>query len=363
MSDSVRRSGALLVATLVAATFALTGAQAATDDGRELLAADELRIGDLDVPIHERFLYRANNDDANPLVGGFIHGVQRVEGGTVLYYSVGQATGTGDRFTGNRAFENSTTPYGIGYAVDMRLLDTTDLVAYRPMAAGSETFAVLRSDLDGELGEFRVGMAVFPPLAEDVTTVSVIMGYGMAVGDVPVEDGPLEPVADETAPLLGEGWPAVPAASALSAADPDAFTTSLTRRTGDAGGATQTDESPEEVTATLDANVLFAFDSADLSAEAVGALADIAADIAQRGTGDVVVTGYTDSQGSSSYNQTLSEERAAAVVAELQGSAGDAVTFTAVGRGAADPVATNETEAGQQLNRRVTVVYQIEGDA
>lgn len=355
----LRRRRAALVAGAVAATLLLVPGAHATTDLEQLTEADTVRVGGVDLPIHERFVYHENNDDRRPAVGGFVHGVRRVEGGTVLYYSIGQAAGTGDQYRGG-GFDTVTGVYRRATAVDMRLLDTVDLVAYQPMATESETFAVRTADLASQPGQLRVGMSVFPPLPEDLETVSVIMGYGMAVGDVPIEDGPLEPVGDEAAPLLGEGWPAIPAPSLLAEADATQFMTSLTRRTTDLESATQTAESTEAVTLTLDANVLFAFDSADLSEAARATLADVAADIRERGEGEVVVTGYTDSQGSSSYNQALSEDRAAAVVAELEGASGDAVTFSAVGRGSRDPVADNQTEEGRQLNRRVTVTYQIE---
>lgn len=205
-----RRGTALMVGALAATLVLAPGAYAKTDL-QELTETDSLRIGATEVPIHERFVYHENNDDERPAVGGFVHGVRRVDGGTVLYYSIGQAAGTGDLYRGG-GFDTATGVYRRGSAVDMRLLDTADLVAYQPMASDSETFAVRAADLASQPGQLRVGMAVFPPLPEGLETMSVIMGYGMAVGDVPVEDGLLEPVGDEAAPLLGEGWPAVPTA-------------------------------------------------------------------------------------------------------------------------------------------------------
>lgn len=70
----------------------------------------------------------------------------------------------------------------------------------------------------------------------------------------------------------------------------------------------------------------------------------------------IQVEGHTDSVGTDEYNQKLSEARAGSVREYLsgQGVSGDAVT--AVGFGKADPVASNDTAAGRQKNRRVEMV-------
>ena len=126
-------------------------------------------------------------------------------------------------------------------------------------------------------------------------------------------------------------------------------------------GTATTEESPKQVATTLNANVLFATNSAELSGEAQGVLATVAADIRERGTGQVVVTGHTDSDGSDASNQVLSEQRANSVLAVLQPASGPGVTFVAVGKGESEPVASNGTDEGKQQNRRVTVVYSIKG--
>ena len=70
----------------------------------------------------------------------------------------------------------------------------------------------------------------------------------------------------------------------------------------------------------------------------------------------IEVEGHTDSVGSDSLNQTLSERRSGAVRDYLtqQGLATDAVT--AKGFGKTRPVATNDTAVGRQQNRRVELV-------
>lgn len=67
----------------------------------------------------------------------------------------------------------------------------------------------------------------------------------------------------------------------------------------------------------------------------------------------VRVGGHTDSVSSDAFNLRLSQERAQAIVDYLVGAGVDADRLVAVGYGERDPVASNETETGRALNRRV----------
>ncbi|MFC0714273.1 OmpA family protein [Cellulomonas biazotea] len=352
----MRRVVGMVAAALVAATL-LSGASPASDDGG--LPSGVVRVDGQDVPVLGSFVYHQRNVDTNPEIRGLVHGVRRVDGGTVLYYSIGWADDA--PFDGHLAFPDSSSPYKILHATDVQLVDPAGLVAYRPLATTEKTFTSSSTDLDSEGGELRVGWAVFPELPAGVTEVQVDMAYGTAAGTVSVEDGALEPVGKDPAPYVGEGWPALPTAAELAAADPASRTFPLVRRSEDLAGTAKIEESPENVAVTLDANVLFASGSAELTPEATQTLSTVAADIAARGTGEVVVTGHTDSDGSDAFNQTLSEQRAQAVLGVLQPASGSNVTFAAVGKGEAEPVAPNDSDAGKQANRRVTIVYGVEG--
>jgi outer membrane protein OmpA-like peptidoglycan-associated protein len=70
----------------------------------------------------------------------------------------------------------------------------------------------------------------------------------------------------------------------------------------------------------------------------------------------LVIEGYTDSVGNNDYNMGLSERRAGAVRAYLLDQGVSSARMTASGKGASDPVASNDTAAGRQQNRRVEVV-------
>jgi outer membrane protein OmpA-like peptidoglycan-associated protein len=70
----------------------------------------------------------------------------------------------------------------------------------------------------------------------------------------------------------------------------------------------------------------------------------------------LAVEGYTDSVGGDDYNQRLSEQRGASVRDYLTGEGMATGSVTSQGFGKAQPVASNDTAAGRQQNRRVELV-------
>jgi outer membrane protein OmpA-like peptidoglycan-associated protein len=71
----------------------------------------------------------------------------------------------------------------------------------------------------------------------------------------------------------------------------------------------------------------------------------------------IIVEGHTDSVGSEAYNEELSQRRAQAVTEALRARGVPADQYQAKGLGKAYPVASNETPAGRQQNRRVEIVF------
>lgn len=279
----------------------------------------------------------------------------------MLYYSLGEPTqgvGSGKTPVYSRD-EWNPEHYGATNVASVSVVDPDGLRAYRPLSLDGEAVAVQARALEADPGRLVVAWAMLPELPQDVTRVDVMMPRGSVVADVPVDDGALEPVGTEPAPLLGEGWPAPPTPADVADADPAVSTLDLTRHVGDADGTVEVEESVEDVVVTLDANVLFDKSSSELSSSAVQELERVGADIAARGVGEVVITGHTDSDGSTSDNQTLSEERAGSVRDVLEPLGGDEVSFTATGKGESEPVASNATDEGQQQNRRVTVEFTV----
>lgn len=68
---------------------------------------------------------------------------------------------------------------------------------------------------------------------------------------------------------------------------------------------------------------------------------------------DIKIYGFTDSKGSDDYNLNLSSQRATAVKNYLASKGLVSGRFTVVGMGEAEPIATNDTDSGRSLNRRV----------
>jgi len=74
----------------------------------------------------------------------------------------------------------------------------------------------------------------------------------------------------------------------------------------------------------------------------------------------VIIEGHTDSRGADDYNMGLSQRRAQAVAEQLQTRGITTDRIQAVGRGKGFPVASNDTPAGRQQNRRVEIVFSNE---
>lgn len=100
-------------------------------------------------------------------------------------------------------------------------------------------------------------------------------------------------------------------------------------------------------------NIFFEFDKAELlpeSKEELDMLVDLLYDFPYM---EVEISGHTDNIGGEAYNAKLSEARAKAVVDYLIENKTDEKRLSFKGYGFSKPVATNETEEGRQLNRRV----------
>jgi OOP family OmpA-OmpF porin len=100
----------------------------------------------------------------------------------------------------------------------------------------------------------------------------------------------------------------------------------------------------------------FDFDSADIRPGSAPVLAELYAGLEGDPAAAIEIRGHTSSEGSDDYNQSLSERRAQSVVDDLVARGLDAGRMTAVGVGEAEPVASNNDEAGRSLNRRVEVI-------
>jgi outer membrane protein OmpA-like peptidoglycan-associated protein len=104
-------------------------------------------------------------------------------------------------------------------------------------------------------------------------------------------------------------------------------------------------------------DVLFDTDKATLKPGADSIVDRVAAFLKDNEGTKVIVEGHTDSRGSDEYNQQLSERRAESVADALAFRGIDRSRVEAVGRGKTLPVASNDTAAGQQQNRRVELIF------
>lgn len=106
--------------------------------------------------------------------------------------------------------------------------------------------------------------------------------------------------------------------------------------------------------ATMRINHLyFATNKTIILPESEAALSELAAFLQDNPTIRIRVTGHTDSVGSDSFNERLSLGRAKSVRADLIKRGVDASRIEFDGKGKREPIATNDTEEGRALNRRV----------
>lgn len=106
---------------------------------------------------------------------------------------------------------------------------------------------------------------------------------------------------------------------------------------------------------TLDSEVSFDFDRASIKPAFRPSLDKLARVINEYERTVVHVVGHTDSVGPEDYNRRLSERRAESVADYLVANGVPPGRLRTEGRGESEPRATNDTEAGRQLNRRVEI--------
>jgi outer membrane protein OmpA-like peptidoglycan-associated protein len=107
---------------------------------------------------------------------------------------------------------------------------------------------------------------------------------------------------------------------------------------------------------TLKNELLFDSAAATLKPGAHRALDNLAQFLRKYPDRDIAIEGFTDSTGSKEVNQRLSERRAAAVKEALVMRGIESRRIDARGYGPAFPIASNDSETGRQLNRRVEIV-------
>ncbi len=111
----------------------------------------------------------------------------------------------------------------------------------------------------------------------------------------------------------------------------------------------------EGIKITFDSGILFATNSSELQAGAKANIEDLSKILNKYPDTNILIEGDTDNEGTNEHNQTLSERRAQSVADYHRGQGVASSRISTVGLGEVNPVASNETAAGRQQNRRVEV--------
>ncbi|MFN2572029.1 MAG: OmpA family protein [Gemmatimonadales bacterium] len=104
---------------------------------------------------------------------------------------------------------------------------------------------------------------------------------------------------------------------------------------------------------TLPEAMLFTQESDELAAASRDNLRRLATSLEKYPNTRIMIVGHSDSQGGTDRNQSLSERRAQSLASFLEQIGINRARMTTLGRGDAEPIATNDTDAGRQWNRRV----------
>jgi len=111
----------------------------------------------------------------------------------------------------------------------------------------------------------------------------------------------------------------------------------------------------DEIVLNMPSNITFATDQASIKPEFYRVLNSVALVLKEFNRNLVNVYGHTDSDGSDSYNQQLSERRAVNVSQYLVQQGTDSRRYYVVGYGEERPIASNASAEGKSQNRRVEI--------
>ncbi len=120
-------------------------------------------------------------------------------------------------------------------------------------------------------------------------------------------------------------------------------------------GNDSTRKTQDVLTVTFKSDYLFATNSSNLLPGAWPEVERVSNVLMQYPETTIVISGHTDSVGAQAYNQKLSERRAETVKQTLVKLGVPPSRMTTIGYGKTRPIASNNTEAGRQLNRRVEI--------
>ncbi len=112
----------------------------------------------------------------------------------------------------------------------------------------------------------------------------------------------------------------------------------------------------DQIELRMPSDVTFAVNQASIQSQFYDELNNVASTLVEYPQTKIDVIGHADSDGTTEYNQDLSERRAASVKAYLTGQGVQPIRIVSYGRGELEPIASNSTAAGKAQNRRVQIV-------
>jgi len=117
----------------------------------------------------------------------------------------------------------------------------------------------------------------------------------------------------------------------------------------------------EGIAVTFASGLLFDFDSDVLRSDARHNLDALAGSLKEYDNSDLLIVGHTDNVGSDTYNLGLSQRRAESAARYL--ASRGVARYDTRGRGENEPIASNDSEAGRQQNRRVEIAIYASEEA
>ncbi|MCO1334244.1 OmpA family protein [Microbulbifer sp. OS29] len=119
------------------------------------------------------------------------------------------------------------------------------------------------------------------------------------------------------------------------------------------GSGVRVQREGDNIRLVMPGNITFGTNRADIRTDFYDTLESVTVVLQEFNQTAIRVGGHTDSTGSDVYNQSLSEQRANSVASFFSGSGVSAGRVQSVGYGERYPLASNDSDAGRQANRRV----------
>ncbi|WP_433698110.1 OmpA family protein [Nocardiopsis sp. CA-288880] len=263
-----------------------------------------------------------------------VYALEKVGNG-LLRLRLGITNNSGSNFRISQGLSDENNPYT---ANRVTLIDSANQTRHLSFDQSSGDCFCLPFDGPIGSGETVATWVVFPEPPPGIEAMTITTPLTPPLLDVPI--------TDSSEVIENDGL-----------SDPQIIPlTMISDNTEDQTGRT---ESGDEVSIILSSDVLFETNSADLSSDAQEILEQVATEINDASSSVVNIDGHADNTGSDAVNIPLSQERAEAVETALSEQINrDGVTFEVQGHGSNDPIAENDTEEGQERNRRVSVTFE-----